>query len=202
MLVGLGCAFTSELRLREGLDYGVAGRQVWVRGPWESLTPSPDIDDVIDQLCPAVMRLENARGHDDGVEYCGLLYEGADNRFYASVPSPLSPEVRRLSPKKSCRVPLVVNDPAGVRRIEADYHSHPWPDSPLTSIGDTRASVQRYSIRVQFDTTCRVLKFVPHTGEPVPAEIFVRTGHTWSLLRVIPTSDKETGEINPPLEVP
>ena len=168
------------------------------------MTPGTDIDEVVDQLCPAVMRLADARGHDDGVEYCGLLYVGADGRFYASVPSPLSPRAGRgrSSPHKACRVPKTVNDPTGVLTVEADFHSHPWPDSPLTAINDTRAGVQRYSFRVQFDTTCHVLKFVPHLNEPVPGEVFERVGRSWHLLRVIPVSDKETGKIDPPFEGP
>jgi len=99
-------------------------------------------------------------------------------------------------------MPFTVKDTTGVRMVEADFHSHPWPNSPLTTEFDTRAAGQRYSIRVQFDTTCRVLKFVPHLNEPVPGEVFERVGHTWSLLRVIPVWDKATGKVNPPLEVP
>jgi len=96
----------------------------------------------------------------------------------------------------------MVNDAAGVRSVEADFHSHPWPNSPLTNKGDTRSKAQRYSIRVQFDTTCHVLKFVPHLHEPVPGEVFERVGRSWHLLRVIPVWDKADGVIWPPFEVP
>src|ERR1043165_8528599 len=67
------CAAQSAIRLRQGEDYGEEGGRVWVRGPWESIQPSRDIDTVIDQLCPAVMKLDRARDGDEGLEYCGLL---------------------------------------------------------------------------------------------------------------------------------
>jgi len=201
---GLGCVAAGGLRLREGADYGRDGRDIWVRGPWELVEPSADVDEVIDQLCPAVMRLADARGGDDGVEYCGLLYKGADGRFYASAPSRISGAEGEDGPSltKTCVVPLKVHDPAGVRSIEADYHNHCWPDSPLSSRRDSAARNQLYSIRIQFDTTCHVYKFVPHVGEPVPAKVFIRVGRAWSLLRVIPLWDKESGNILPPFEVP
>ncbi|HVE84148.1 MAG TPA: hypothetical protein VND93_14925 [Myxococcales bacterium] len=202
LAAGLGCASAGGLRLREGVDYGTEQRAVWVRGPWELVTPSTDIDEVIDQLCPAVMRLSDARGHDDGVEYCGLLYEGTDSRFYASAASPLSPDPPVRSRTKRCRMPVAVRDAGGVRTVEADFHSHPWPNSPMTPEADTAARVQRYSIRVQFDTTCHVLKFVPHLNEPVPGELFERVGRTWRLLRVIPVWNKVDGAIWPPFEAP
>src|SRR5689334_20285254 len=105
-----GCASVGGLKSREGVDYGIEKRAVWVRGPWELVTPSMDIDEVIDQLCPAVMRLPDARGHDDGVEYCGLLYAGADGWFYASAASPLSPDPPKTSPTKRCIMPSTVRD--------------------------------------------------------------------------------------------
>lgn len=200
---GLGCISAGGPQVREGTDYGVDGQGVWVRGPWEVITPSDDIDDVIDQLCPGVMQLPDARGHDDGVEYCGLLYIGMDGKFHASAPSRLQARGSAEQPgMKTCSIPLRANDPAGIRSIEADFHSHPWPGSPLTSRGDTRSKHQRYSIRIQFDTTCRLLKFVPHVNEPVPAELYERVGRSWRLLRVIPLYNKESGVIDPPLEVP
>jgi hypothetical protein len=94
-----------------------------------------------------------------------------------------------------------VVEPAGVRSIECDFHSHPWPNSPLTSRRDTAVKYQRYTIRIQFDTACHVLKFVPHRNEPVPAELFERVGRTWQLIRVISVSGKDIGAIDPPLEV-
>jgi hypothetical protein len=198
--------------VREGADYGRDERGVWVRGPWELAAPSTDVDDVIDQLCPAVMRLPDARGHDDGVEYCGLLYVGGDGQFHASVPSRLpasglpGPTKNRHGPiqsvLKTCSMPLRVNDPGGVRSVEADFHSHPWPNSPLTPGADTGTRHQRYSIRIQFDTTCHVLKLVPHLSEPIPGELFERVGRSWNRIRVIPVSEKDEGTIRPPFEVP
>src|SRR5439155_20601700 len=119
-------------------------------------------DGIIDQLCPAVKQLPDARGHDDGVEYCGLLYVGADGKYHASAQSPLVLKGNvGASSTKTCVIPVTVNDPSGVRAVDADSHSHPWPNSPLTSEKDTSARNQRYSIRIQFDTTCHVLKLVP-----------------------------------------
>jgi hypothetical protein len=203
LVIGLGCAAASERRVESDVDYGLEERGVWVRGPWEQIRPSADIDDVIDQLCPAVMGLPDARGHDFGVEYCGLLYLGADGQYHSSAPSPLAaPGESQPSLSKSCRVPRRVSDPAGVRNVESDFHSHPWPDSPLSPRRDTATRNQRYSIRIQFDTTCRLMKFVPHINEPVPAELFERVGRSWRLLRVIPVHDKASGNIDPPIEVP
>lgn len=107
--IGLGCASVPEPRVREGTDYGRERRGVWVRGPWESITPSADIDEVIDQLCPAVMQLPDARGHDDGVEYCGLIYTGEDGKIHASAPSRLkAKDLPKLfqSNVKTCSMPL------------------------------------------------------------------------------------------------
>lgn len=187
--------------LRESSDYGTDAQGVWVRGPWESIAPSRDIDDVIDQLCPAVMQLEGARGHDDGVEYCGLLYSHSDGTFHASMPSPLSSKYSaKSSPNKTCRIPRTVKDGAGVSEILADFHSHPWPDSPFTPPGDTGASRLRWSIRIQFDTTCRVLKLVPHLDEPIPGEVFVRAGKQWRRIAIIRLDDKELGITTPSLQ--
>jgi len=203
LAIGLGCASVPGPRLREGADYGRDDRGAWVRGPWELIRPSAEVDEVIDQLCPAVMQLPGARGHDDGVEYCGLLYVGMDGRYYASTPSRLAAKGQAASSStKTCVIPARVIDPSGSRMIEADFHGHPWPWSGLTSGFDTASRYQRYSIRIQFDTTCHVLKLVPHVNEPVPAEIFERVGLTWRLLRVIPVWNKESGKIDPPFEVP
>lgn len=169
------------------------------------ITPAADVDDVVDQLCPAVMQLPDARGHDDGVEYCGVIYLGEDGRFHASAPSRLPALVRPgqiKSDEKTCSIPLRVEDAGGVRSVEVDFHSHPWPGSPLTSERDTAARRQRYSIRIQFDTTCHVLKFVPHVNEPVPGEVFERVGRSWHLIRVVPVPKKDLGTISPPFEVP
>jgi hypothetical protein len=204
LIAGLwSCTSVSGPRVREGTDYGRDDRGVWVRGPWELVSPSADIDDVIDQLCPAVMQLPNARGHDDGVEYCGLLYADAAGRYYASAPARYAARGQQASSRtKTCRMPVAGNDSTGVRTIEADFHSHPWPGSPITAGPDTGAQYQHYSIRIQFDTTCHVLKLVPHLNEPVPGELFERVGRTWQRIRVIPVADKGQGVIDPPLEVP
>ncbi|HZN91830.1 MAG TPA: hypothetical protein VFB81_03975 [Myxococcales bacterium] len=187
--------------LKESSDYGTDARGVWVRGPWESITPSRDIDEVIDQLCPTVMQLEGARGHDDGLEYCGLLYARPDGTFHASAPSPLAAKYAAVSsPNKTCRIPNTVKDGAGVSEILADYHSHCWPDSPLTAPGDTGESRLRWSIRIQFDTTCRVLKLVPHRGEPVPGEVFERAGKQWRRIAIIRLEDKVLGIPTPSLQ--
>jgi hypothetical protein len=124
------------------------------------------------------MNLPDARGHDDGIEYCGLLYQGTDDRFHASAPSRLPPKIRiELSRAyKTCSIPLRVNDPSGVRAVEADFHSHSWPDSPLTPVFDTASRNQRYSIRIQLDTTCHVFKLVPHVNEPIPP----RSSNGWA----------------------
>jgi hypothetical protein len=68
VLVGLmaaGCVRPSQV-LIEHQDYGTDESGVWVRGPWESISPARDVDRIIDQLCPAVMQLEGAhKGMDD-----------------------------------------------------------------------------------------------------------------------------------------
>jgi len=203
LLVMVGCASVTAPLVREGVDFGRGGRGVWVRGPWELIRPSAEVDEVIDQLCPAVMHLPDARGHDDGAEYCGLLYISADGRYYSSVPSRLSAKGQAgSSSTKTCVIPTEVRDRAGFQTIEADFHSHPWQGSSLTPGFDTATRYQRYSIRIQFDTTCHVLKLVLHVNEPVPGEIFERVGKTWQLLRAIPVWDKESGKIDPPFEVP
>jgi hypothetical protein len=196
-----GCT-SAQRTLKESSDYGTDSRGVWVRGPWELITPSRDVDEVIDQLCPAVMKLEGARGHDDGVEYCGLLYAHPDGTFHASVPSPLSAKYGvASSPNKTCRIPNTVTGDTGMSEILADYHSHCWPDSPLTAPGDTGSSRFRWSIRIQFDTTCRVLKVVPHLGEPVPGEVFfVRAGKQWRPIAIIRLQDKALGITTPSLQ--
>jgi hypothetical protein len=61
---------------------------------------------------------------------------------------------------------------------------------------------QRFSIRIQFETTCTILKFVPHRGEPVPSEVYVRVGGRWKLKAIIPTDVKVQGRSKPSLEEP
>src|SRR4051812_14971363 len=160
----LACSAAKGVRLRSGVDYGEESGRVWVRGQWEAILPSKDPDDVIDQLCPAVERLERAREGDDGVEYCGLLYSMPDGLVYASVPSPLSLlKHQKHGREKSCRIPAKLRDEGGAPEIFADFHSHPWPHVPMSS-GDLSTRQQRWSIRVEFDSTCHVYKYVPHLG--------------------------------------
>jgi hypothetical protein len=67
-VVPLACA--SVPQTAEGVDYGFDATSgvVWVNGPWEKIEPSKDVDEVIDQLCPAVMSLPGARDGDYGRE--------------------------------------------------------------------------------------------------------------------------------------
>jgi len=191
-----GCAIPGKA-LRSGIDFGEDGPRVWVAGPWEAIVPATDVDDVVDQLCPAVMALEHAREHDDGWEYCGLLYTGG-GMTYASAPSPLSRDKPGPSGIKSCRIPAMVRDPQHDAQVLSDYHSHPWPDSPL-SANDAALRSQRWSIRIQFDTRCHVYKLVPHVGEPVPGEVYERVGKTWRPTSIIRVEDKPAGLVQPPL---
>src|SRR5688500_18320663 len=84
-----GCA-NGPSALGETENYGfLEGGQVWVRGPWEKITPANDVDEVIDQLCSAVMALPRATLRDYGQEYCGAIYTLEGALTYASAPSPL-----------------------------------------------------------------------------------------------------------------
>ena len=85
----LGCASGPETS-GETANYGIKNGQTWVRGPWDAVQPSQDVDEVIDQLCPAIMRQPRAQFGDYGREYCGLIYTLGDGSYYASHPSPLS----------------------------------------------------------------------------------------------------------------
>ena len=195
----LACSAARGVRLRPGVDYGEDAGNVWVRGPWEAITPSANPDDVIDQLCPAVERLDRAWDGDDGVEYCGLIYSLWDGRYYASVPSPLGYRIHEgHGQNKSCRIPSMLRDGRGSPEVLADYHSHPWPDSPPLD-NDLSARTQRWSIRVQFDTTCRVYKYVPHLGETRSGEVFLRVGKTWRLQSIVRPDDRRDGKPTPPL---
>ena len=164
----LACFAARGVRLQAGVDYGEDGGKVWVRGPWDAIAPSTDVDEVIDQLCPAVARLERARDGDDGVEYCGPIYSLPDGRYHASFPSPLGLRKHaKHGPEKSCRIPSTLRDDRGVLEILSDFHSHPWPDAPF-SRGDLSSGKQKWSIRIEFDTNCRVYKYVPHSNETRP----------------------------------
>src|SRR5262245_5480193 len=100
----VGCA-SGPATVGESPNYGLNDGQVWVRGPWEAIKPSKDPDDVIDQLCPAVMDLPGASFGDYGQEYCGLVYSLGDGTYYASQPSPLGdPQIGHVSREKNCYV--------------------------------------------------------------------------------------------------
>lgn len=204
MVVGisglLACSAAKSMRLRLGADYGEEGAKVWVRGPWEAITPSRDLDEVIDQLCPAVERLDRARDGNDGVEYCGLLYSSPDGLKYASAPSPLGLSIHeKTSREKSCRIPLLLRDQRAGTQVLADFHSHPWPENPL-STGDLSSRQQHWSLRIQFDTTCHVYKYVPYADEARPGEIYLRAGSSWRFVGIVRVADKREGRPTPPLE--
>jgi len=143
------------------------------------------------------MALQHARDHDDGWEYCGLLYT-VEGMTYASVPSPLSRDTPSPSGIKSCRIPSMVRDQRHPLAVLSDYHSHPWPDSPL-SANDAALRTQRWSIRIQFDTRCHVYKLVPHADQPMPGEVYERVGKAWRLQSIIRVEDKPAGLVLPPL---
>lgn len=87
-VLALGCSGQSYVRTGTGHYFGRKNGDVWVRGPWPAIHPSRDIDDVIDQLCPAIMEMDGARAKDFGQEYCGAIYTLRDGMHYASFPSP------------------------------------------------------------------------------------------------------------------
>ena len=178
-------------------DYGFRGEQVWVRGPWDAIQPSTNVDDVIDQLCPAIMQLPRAQWREYGQEYCGIIYSLEDGKYYASHPSPLGPTVL-VGPakRKQCRVPGQVEDMRGHPSLLADFHSHPWAFSPMSQ-EDRQAKFQKWSIRIQFDTTCHIMKLVPHLREDRPGEVYARRGKDWKLIGLIKPEDKADGLITP-----
>ena len=176
--------------------YGVERGRVFVKGPWEAIKPSSDADEVIDQLCPAVVRLPRAREEDYGLEYCGVIYSVGDGLYYASHPSPLhDSRAGRVSPQKNCYVPSIVRDDRGHTVRLGDYHSHPWEGSRMSSgpPGDRRSATQFYSFRIQFDTACTLQKYVPYMNEDRPGELFVRRGKIWKLIGIIKPENKSTG---------
>lgn len=199
-LVGLcllGCV--SSPRTGQTEDYGFMGDSeiVWVRGPWVAIQPSGNVDEVIDQLCPAVMALPRARLGEYGQEYCGVIYSFEDGLYYASMPSPLTrAALVGPSKRKSCFSPAVVKDPRGQLEPLADFHSHPWPSSPLSE-PDRRGRNQRYRVRIQFDTACRIQKLVPHVREARPGEVYERQAGRWKLIGYIQPEDKDSGLITP-----
>ncbi|MBN1203345.1 MAG: hypothetical protein JXB05_00285 [Myxococcaceae bacterium] len=192
----LGCA--SSARQGEGTDYGFEGNpdRVWVKGPWEAINPSHDIDAVIDQLCPAVMGLPRARERDFGQEYCGVIYKLlSEDKYYASKPSPLGRAILSGdSKRKTCLIPRRVRDSRGALRPDADFHGHPWFPSGM-SREDRMGQNQWYMFRIQFDTACRVQKLVPHVDSDRPAELYERQGQSWRLVGHILPEDKGLGYV-------
>lgn len=192
-----GCAAASPPNLSVE-SYGFdENNLVWVRGPWAAIHPSDDPDDVIDQLCDAVGTLPLARDGDHGREYCGALYTRPDGKCYASQPSPLMPSGQwGPSTKKQCYPPRFVRDSSGVAKILADYHSHPWLGSRM-SREDIMAANQSWSIRIQFDARCRVMKLVPYLDENRPGEVYERQSRVWKMIGIVKPEDKSRGYITP-----
>jgi len=60
--------------------------------------------------------------------------------------------------------------------------------------------MQKWSIRIEFDTHCRVYKYVLHLNEARPGEVFLRVGKTWRLQSIVRLDDKRDGKSTPPLE--
>ncbi|RJS23191.1 hypothetical protein DRW03_12810 [Corallococcus sp. H22C18031201] len=197
LLLLSGCADGSGY-VRQGMGQWFgrdANGAVWVRGPWPEIQSSADVDDVIDQLCPAIMKLPNAMDGDWGQEYCGALYSLGDGIYHASYGSPLGPTVLvGASKRKQCSPPRTVVDPRGRAMPLGDFHSHPWAPSEMSS-EDRRKELQRFVIRIQFDTSCRVLKLIPYVNEPRPGEVYVRDGRRWVLIGHIRNEDKASGRI-------
>ncbi|ADO68846.1 hypothetical protein [Stigmatella aurantiaca] len=192
----LGCA-SGPSASPEPATYGVQEGRVWVSGPWKAVAPSQNADDVIDQLCPAIMRLPRAQAGDHGQEYCGVIYTLEDGTYYASHPSPLGDtRVGRVSSEKNCYVPRVVRDVRGQTVPIGDYHSHPWSPSPMTtSRRDRVAATQIYSIRIQFDKACHLQKLIPYMNEARPGELYERRGKSWKLIGLIRPENKANGAI-------
>jgi hypothetical protein len=121
----------------------------------------------------------------------------ADGMYYASIPSPLSKTVLvGPSKRKTCIPPSYVEAERGPAIPTADFHSHPWAPSSLSPI-DALAKTQLWSIRIQFDSACRIQKLIPHKNESRPGEVYERQGKTWKLIGIIKPEDKEYGIITP-----
>jgi hypothetical protein len=195
----VACATHPPLTDGDAANYGfIQGSRgnIWVRGPWPEIRPSTDVDEVIDQLCPAILKLPRAQDRDYGQEYCGAIYSLGDGIYHASMPSPLSRlEAVGPSKRKSCKPPLEVRDARGRTSPIADFHSHPWAPSPMSTGVDTAASTQVWLIRIQFDTACHIQKLIPYRYEDRPGEIYERLGTSWKLIGYIQPEDKASGRI-------
>ncbi|RKH03879.1 hypothetical protein D7X74_35900 [Corallococcus sp. CA047B] len=199
VLLLLGCAGApSYLQRGNEVLFGRQGDEVWVQGPWTAVHPSSDVDEVIDQLCPAVMSLDLAQAKDYGREYCGVLYSLGNGEYSASWPSPLGRTrlVGTDQRRKSCSVPSSVRDDRGDVSILADFHSHPWFPSKM-SREDRWAESQRWSLRIQFDSGCTLTKLIPYKGERRPGEVYLRRDKAWKLVGYIHEGDKDMGFVTP-----
>lgn len=197
-----GCVTNGPPGTERNEDFGISNGQVWVRGPWNEVQPSKDVDEVIDQLCPAILKLPHAQWREYGQEYCGLIYSLGEGIYYASNPSSLGQrETRGDRKRKSCYAPRHVRDVRGVPSVLADYHSHPWAFSAMSE-EDRQAGRQRWIIRIQFDTTCHIQKLIPQLGSTRPGELYERRGKSWALLGYILPEDKISGRVTSVEETP
>jgi len=199
----LGCAMGPEPMSESTVvpqeqDYGLKPNGlVWVRGPWAAIQPSRDVDEVIDQLCPAVLALPRATLKEYGQEYCGAIYTLGDGIYYASMPSPLGvSEGPGPSKSKNCYPPRYVIDERGRTSPKADYHNHPWPASRLSE-KDRSPLRQLWQYRVQFDSLCTIQKLVPNLDNPRPGEVYERRSRSWVLTGIIKPEDKPYGKVTP-----
>jgi hypothetical protein len=180
----------------QGYGFNPDGR-VWVRGPWTAIQPSRDMDEVIDQLCPAVMELPLATFGDYGREYCGAVYTLGEGTYYASKPSPLRKnDGKEPASDKTCITPRTVIDQRGHAVTQLDYHGHPWRTSPMSD-KDRQETRQIWPIRIQFDGRCTIQKFVPNLDNSRPGEVYERRGKAWVLIGLVKPEDKPSGHVTP-----
>jgi hypothetical protein len=196
-----GCS-SNQRQAKETEFYGFMSADadyVWARGPWPKVQASSDADEVIDQLCPAIMQLDRATARNFGQEYCGIIYSRGDGIYRVTYPSPLGEQqLRGEATQKSCfPVRRVVDPEAKVMPILADFHSHPWFPSPLSQ-QDKMAANQLYFLKVQFDSACHVQKIVPHLdNKDKPGEVYSRRSKRWVLIGIIKPNNKAAGVVTP-----
>ncbi|WP_241758745.1 hypothetical protein [Pyxidicoccus parkwayensis] len=142
------------------------------------------------------MKLPHARAGEYGQEYCGAIYSLGEGTYYASMPSPLGESVPVGPAKqKKCIPPRYVADERGRPAILGDIHSHPWAPSPM-SPGDRISATQIWSIRIQFDRACTIMKLVPFIENAKrPGEVYLRQEKRWKLVGIIRPKDKRYGLI-------
>lgn len=200
LMLCLACASGDEYTRRgTGTLFWRRGNSVSVLGPWPEIRPSRDVDEVIDQLCPAIMKLPRATAGHYGQEYCGAIYSLGDGIYYASHGSPLGKTTGLIGAekRKACIPPSIVVDTRGRTTTLADYHSHPWFPSPM-SVFDFQNKTQLWVIRIQFDSACTLMKYVPHKNSPRPGEVYVRRNKDWHMVgRLVTELDKELGIVTP-----